>query len=487
MPFIIEKLKKTIGRLTIREKLVLTIGTGTLSVIVLTSSIALYTMINILDRELIDKGIIIATDLSVQSIEPIIHEDTWELHRSIKTIVTSTQKSFLKYIAVLDREGRILAHSDPGTYRVGDFLRNSPNDEKAYRVKDTTIQVIPLNTEENLYDISVPSYVNGNKIGVVRVGMTDREMKKNLAVIMRNIFLLAFFLSVVSIAFGIFLAHRITSPLKKMTENIIKISKGQLKDVMPVETVEKDEVGQMVEIFNEMAKNLKTQKEMDEYLARREKLAMIGELAANIAHEVKNPLTGIKLGIDTLWRLGVKEEILERLDKEIVRLNKVASRLLSFAQLQPLALQKTDIKHIVEEAMYFVSKVAEKRGIKMHCRVAEQDILVDVDADQVQQALLNIILNSIHATENGDDICISIQREGAWTKVVVSDTGKGILPDDLPRIFEPFYTNKPLSTGLGLAIAHKIITEHRGDIKVDSVEGEGTTVTITLPNNGDNP
>lgn len=487
MPFVKESLKKTLGRLTIRKKLVLTIGLGTLSVIVLTSSIALYNMIKILERELIDKGTIIATDLSVQSIEPIMHEDTWELYRSIKTLLTSTQKPFLKYIAVLDREGRILAHSDPGTYRIGDFIRNSPADEKAFLVTDTLIQVIPLSVEETLYDISVPSYINGEKIGAVRVGMTDLEMKKNLAVIMRNIILLAFFLSVVSIAVGIFLAHRITSPLKKMTENIKKISKGQLKDVMPVETVEKDEVGQMVDIFNEMAKNLKTQKEMDEYLSRREKLAMIGELAANIAHEVKNPLTGIKLGIDTLWRLGVKEEILERLDKEIVRLNKVASRLLSFTQSQPLTLQKTDIRNIVEEAMYFVSKVAEKRGVRLHCRVKEQDILVNVDADQVQQALLNIILNSIHATENGDDICISIQKEGTWTKVVVSDTGKGILPDDLPRIFEPFYTSKPLSTGLGLAIAHRIITEHRGDIKVDSIVGEGTTVTITLPNNGDNP
>lgn len=479
-----QSLKKTIGNLTIRQKLVLTIGTGTLSVIFLTSTIALYNMINILERELVDKGIIIANNLSLKSIEPIIHEDTWELYRNIKTIVGNTQEPFLNYIAVLDKEGRILAHSKPSTYRIGDFFRNSPYDEKAFRATETTVQLIPLNAEETLYDITEPCYINGEKIGFVRLGMSDRTMKRNLAVIIQNIFVLAFFLSVVSIAAGIFLAHRITSPLKKMTENIMKISKGQLKEVIPVEIVEKDEVGQMVDIFNEMAKNLKTQKEMDEYLSRREKLALIGELASNIAHEVKNPLTGIKLGLDALRRNGEKENILERLDHEILRLNKVASRLLSFTQTQPLTLKKTNIMKVVEEAMYFVSKVAKKRDVKLHCHATEEEIFVNIDADQVQQVLLNIILNSVHATEKGDDISISIQKEDARVKVVISDTGKGILPDDLPRIFVPFYSSKPLGTGLGLSIAHHIITEHKGDIKVESVVGEGTTVTIILPNNG---
>lgn len=474
-------LLKTLRFLTIRQKLILTISSGTLFVIFLTSAIALYQVSKVLEKELINKGIIMATNLSKQSIEPIIHEDIWGLYKSVKTMAGSTYTPFLSYIVILDRKGRVLAHSKPRAHRSGDFFREGPFDEKAVLATDTTVQVMPVSKDENLYDIAVPCNVDTEKIGVIRVGLTDRIMRENLTVIKQNIFLLALLLSIFSIAVGVFMAHRITGPLKKITLNIIKISRGQLRDVIPVETAEKDEIGQMAEIFNEMAKNLKTQKEMDEHLARREKLAMIGELAANIAHEVKNPLTGIKLGIDAMRRNGGGEEILERLDNEIVRLNRVVSRLLSFTRTSPLMLKKTEVKHIFEDAMFFVSKVAEKKGIKMHCPTVEPDTFINVDVDQMQQALLNIILNAIHATEQGGNIYISACKDGIWAKIVISDTGRGISPDDLPRIFEPFYSSNPLSSGLGLAISHRIVTEHGGDIHVDSIRGEGTTVTVILP------
>ncbi|MEW6409678.1 MAG: ATP-binding protein [Nitrospirota bacterium] len=474
-------LLKTFRFLTIRQKLILTIGSGTLFVIFLTSAIALYQESKVLEQELIDKGIIMATNLSKQSIEPILQDNIWELYKSVKAMGGSTSMPFLSYIVILDRNGRVLAHSNPRVHRIGDSFSDSPFDEKAFQATKTTVQIMPLSKDENLYDIAVPCKVDNEKIGIIRVGLTDRIMRENLTVIKQKILLLAILLSVVSIAVGIFMAHRITSPLKKITQNIIKISKGQFRDVISVKTIEKDEIGQMADVFNEMAKNLRTQKEMDEHLARREKLAMIGELAVNIAHEIKNPLTGIKLGIDTMRNNGSGEEILERLDNEIVRLDKVVSRLLSFTQTSPLTLKKTEIKHIVEDAMFFTSKVAEKKGIKMHSLKIEPDTFVVVDVDQIQQALLNIILNAIHATERGGNIYISSFKDEKWARIVIRDTGKGISPDDLQRIFEPFYSTNPLSSGLGLAIAQRIVTEHGGDIHIDSIRDKGTTVAVILP------
>ena len=99
----------------------------------------------------------------------------------------------------------------------------------------------------------------------------------------------------------------------------------------------------------------------------------------------------------------------------------------------------------------------------------------------IQQAFLNIILNAIHATGRGGNIYISASKNGTTAKVFIKDTGSGIKPDDMARIFEPFYSTNPMSSGLGLAIAHRIITAHNGDINVESRIGEGTVVTITLP------
>ncbi len=472
---------RILRRLTIRQKLLLTIITGTLAVIFLTSTIALYEMSGILKKDLINKGTIVATDVSKHSIEPIMHDDIWELYKFVRTMAESSHMPFLSYIMILDADGTVLAHSNPHIYRVGDQVLESPLDKNALLATGAVVQVVPISKDENLYDISVPCYLEKQKLGIVRVGLTDRVMKKDLAVIKQNILVLAVFLSLISIAVGIFMAHRITAPLSKITQNIIKISRGKLGDVIPIETSEMDEIGHLTDVFNEMAKNLRTQKEMDEHLAKKERLAMIGELAVNIAHEVKNPLTGIKLGIDTLRRDGSGEDIIERVDREITRLDRVTSKLLSFTHASSPVLEKTEIRQTVEEAVFFTAKVAEKKGIKIYCQTIEQDVFVKLDKDQIQQAFLNIILNAIHATGRGGNIYLSASKNGTTAKVFIKDTGSGIKPDDMARIFEPFYSTNPMSSGLGLAIAHRIITAHNGDINVESRIGEGTVVTITLP------
>ncbi len=471
-----------IRTLTIRQKLIITISTGTLFVIFITGAAALYKMSEFLEKELIDKGAIIATDLSKQSINSILHEDVWELYRYIKTMTASTHMPFLNFIVILDRDGRILAHSNPREHRIGELFRDETDRENIESPPGIDVQQTPLSKEESLYVITVPSYLDNELIGLIKVGLTDRIMKENLSVFMRNIILLSSFLTIISIAVGVFIANHIASPLTKVTQNIIKISEGQLKDIIPVQTTESDEIGRMVTVFNEMTKNLKTQKEMSEYLVKKEKLAMIGELASNIAHEVKNPLTGIKLGIDAMRRDGsTREDVLERLEKEIHRIDRVTSRLLSISKTMPLELKKVALQEIVEESMYFVAKVAAKKGIHMHYSSSEEDICVYADSDQIQQSLLNILLNAIHATEKGGNIYISTKRDDNWASIVVRDTGCGISPEIMPKVFESFFTTNPLSTGLGLAIAQRIVTEHKGDIFIESVIDQGTAVSIVLP------
>lgn len=473
---------KFLKTLTIRQKLIITISSGTLFVIFITGAAALYRMSEFLERELIDKGAIIATDLSKQSINSILHEDAWELYRSIKTMTASTHMPFLKYIVILDKENKILAHSNPGVYRIGAIFRDEYKGEGIKYSSGIDVKQTLLSKEESLYVITVPSYLDSELIGLIKVGLTDRMMKENLSIFMRNIILLSSILTIISIAVGILIAHHIASPLTKVTQNIRKISEGQFKDIIPVKTTESDEIGQMVTVFNEMTKNLKTQKEMSEYLIKKEKLAMIGELASNIAHEVKNPLTGIKLGIDAMRRDGsTRQDVLERLEKEILRIDRVTSRLLSISKTMPLELKKVAMQEIVEESMYFVAKVAAKKGINMHYSSSEEDICVYVDSDQIQQSLLNILLNAIHATEKGGNIYISSKKDEVWGNIVVRDTGCGISPDIMPKVFESFFTTNPLSTGLGLAIAQRIVTEHKGDIFIESTIDQGTTVSIVLP------
>lgn len=257
---------------------------------------------------------------------------------------------------------------------------------------------------------------------------------------------------------------------------------------LPVYNREKVYTGRMVLIYD-----LSEIKQLEKEVQRHERLAALGKMAAGVAHEVRNPLSSIK-GFATLlgskFKTGSDEqEAAHLLVHEAERLNRSITELLNYARPTPLKPEKVNLEEFIGNSLKLISTDANALGVDLLLDVAPETPDVMVDPDRLNQVLLNLYLNGLQSMD-------SIKKQGhllvaaranephdGMVSIEVEDTGAGIPEDLLEKILDPYFTTKPEGTGLGLAMAHKIIDEHGGSIRFTSTEGEGTTVTITLPIN----
>jgi two-component system sporulation sensor kinase A len=221
----------------------------------------------------------------------------------------------------------------------------------------------------------------------------------------------------------------------------------------------------------------------EELLRTSEKLKMAGQLAAGIAHEIRNPLTSLK-GFSKLLLKATGEQAeryYEIMDQEFVRIEMILGELLVLAKPQASVYQDWDIRLIVHEVADLLSSQAILNNVIIQEQAVQEACIVRCDKNQLKQVFMNVVKNAIEAMPTGGLLVISIERDGTDVLVRVTDQGGGIPEDHLRRLGEPFFTTKEKGTGLGLMISHKIIEEHDGHIRYDSRRGEGTTVTIRLP------
>jgi len=225
---------------------------------------------------------------------------------------------------------------------------------------------------------------------------------------------------------------------------------------------------------------------LKEEVARSQRLASLGSLAAGMAHEIRNPLSSIK-GFATYFRERYRDipedrDTADILIQEVDRLNRVITQLLEFARPLTLRQVPVDLAEAAERALQVISGEARKKGISLETRIPRDLPKVPADPDRLQQVFLNLYLNALAAMESGGVLTTAASAAPDGTvRVQVTDTGAGIPEEDLGRVFDPYYTTKQSGTGLGLAIVHKIVEAHGGDIRLESEPGRGTTVTFRIP------
>jgi len=234
-------------------------------------------------------------------------------------------------------------------------------------------------------------------------------------------------------------------------------------------------------LFRDMTEILSLKKEV----ARSQRLAALGNLAAGVAHEIRNPLSSIK-GFATYFKERYRDipedkKTAEIMISEVERLNRVISQLLEFARPLDLNFQKTSLTVLVQHSLRMIEDQARQKGITLDSDEVS-DLELVIDPDKIRQVLLNLFLNAAAAMEDGGTLCVkAVSVDERYIRMTIHDTGCGIRKEDLPRIFDPYFTTKPSGTGLGLAIVHKIMEAHNGYIHIDSAFREGTTVTLILP------
>jgi len=220
-------------------------------------------------------------------------------------------------------------------------------------------------------------------------------------------------------------------------------------------------------------------------LQRSAQLAAVGELAASIAHEVRNPLAGMKGALEVLrTELSVKPSNLEIVDEllaQIARLENLVRDLLTYARPSAIAVQGFDLHDMLDRLLKMYKDEADAAKITINRVYGPGTGRISADPQQMEQVFFNLIHNAIQAMEEGGTLTVTTQATRSATVISFRDTGKGVPADDLDRIFQPFFTTKHRGSGLGLPIVKKIIETHGGFIEVNSTQGEGTAATISLP------
>jgi signal transduction histidine kinase len=285
------------------------------------------------------------------------------------------------------------------------------------------------------------------------------------------------------------LAYLIQRPMVELQEKIGQVSEGNLNVAVSFSR-RNDEIGDLGRNFNHMMQQLRESRAEIERLhrtqmSRAEHLATLGELATGLAHEIRNPLAGIAGVIEIVGRdlpaTSPARAVVKDVRLEITRISRTLTDLLETARPRRPEVRRSNLNTTVEHAVMLARQQVLSRPIKIELQKMPDLPEVEHDSDQVHQVLLNLLLNAVQAMEGAGTVGVEIGAREGYASVVVSDTGRGISPQNLPNIFRPFYTTKGDGTGLGLSLAHRIVEDHHGRIEVSSVVGKGSTFTVLLP------
>jgi two-component system NtrC family sensor kinase len=389
-----------------------------------------------------------------------------------------------------------------------------PERNRIYRTKDghRVLGVInPIYNENDCYTADCHAHPSTQKVlGVLDIGMSltdvDHQIEGNQNKMLA--FAVVLFLGI-SGTIAMFVKRSVSRPVRALVDETKKIASGDLEYTLKIDS--KDEIGELANSFNRMTKDLseaqeelekwsrvlekrveektKELKKTQEQLIQSEKLASLGKLAAGIAHEINNPLTGI-LTYSSLLLKEHKEnpqmkEDLEVIVNETTRCRKIVKGLLEFARQTEPSKTRADINKIVDETFSLLENQALFLNINVEKKLNENLPTVMMDVDQIKQVFVNIILNAAEAMSQGGTLTIGsdFDPEKKFVKVSFTDTGSGISEENLPKIFDPFFSTKRSGrgTGLGLSVSYGIIQRHNGFLEVKSQLGKGSTFTVKLP------
>ena len=302
-----------------------------------------------------------------------------------------------------------------------------------------------------------------------------------------NLFALIFLLgSVLSLTVGWLVSERLTRPLRGLSEGVRAVIAGDYNQRVAVSG--NDELAELSSTFNHMTARLGQLHHLEAQLRRRDRLHALGEVAMGLAHEIRNPLGIIKTATQLLHRradLGETDKRhLEYVVSEVTRINDLITEFLDFAKPSAPVRALQPARPLVEEILGFCKPELENHNIDAHIDDQAPGAMLYADAGQLKQACLNLIVNAIDAMPEGGSLTVRIAREDNYTVIGIADTGQGIAPDMMERIFTPFVTTKASGTGLGLAKVFSIMDSHDGRIECISEIDAGATFNLYIPAHG---
>jgi signal transduction histidine kinase len=432
-------------------------------------------------QEVERKGMILAETMAMASVNALLSHD----YSTVKRFLEAARKDpDIRYAMVLDPTGLVKMHTDLA--EIGRYI----SDEVGARALDSDevlVQAVPGRSGGPVYDVAAPVVAAGRRVGVLRLGLSTQGMEAALQRSRVEVALIGLAALVLGIGGAVLLAQRISRPLRQLLDGARAVSRGDLTWRARVRS--RDEVGELAAAFGAMTENLRTH---IEELIRAERLMLLGELAAGIAHEVRNPLEAIKGAAQVIEEQSGRDPAVAKftriIKEEVTELDRFLEGFLGLARPAPLRLEPVAASALVDEALVLLEPLCGDRGITLVRELAERLPPVTADAYQLKQVLMNLCLNGIQAMPDGGTLTVATHPSSAdergGVEFVVRDTGPGVAESIRSRVFEPFVTTKAGGSGLGLAVSRSIVERHGGRIGMTSAEGRGAAFTVWLPEAG---
>jgi signal transduction histidine kinase len=429
------------------------------------------TVTSAMRSELTNHGISLAQHLSDRVADSILLQDIYRITEAISDIRRNEKD--IEYVYVIDDTGRMLSHTFSSGYPSGILQWN------ALERDSSRIQL--LDTEKGfIRDIGIRVFEGMN--AEVHVGMREDRISQTIARLRNIIIALTGFVigcgSIVS-----FVMSRITTRhLDALVQFTAGLARGDFDQKIQINS--SDEVGELARRFETLSAELKSHREklQESYkqMLRTEKLTALGRLSAGLAHELRNPLTSIKV----LFQTFRDDPKLTKRDMEVVlaaaeQMDDLLTKFLRFAKSDEFNPTEVYLNAVLKQVAKLVQFQLDKQSIALDFQLSK---LPPIKADRslLQQALMNLILNAIEAMPEGGKLSITSQQEDGYYRIGIGDTGRGISEALRDKVFDPFFTTKEDGTGLGLSIVYNIVTLHHGQITVESNE-RGTIFWLRIP------
>jgi signal transduction histidine kinase len=415
--------------------------------------------------------------------------------RLLKSLLKNMEKDrHVMKTYLLDADGNIKQGADSNSIQAIKDISEFRASGNEMAVKIYRDQSIPL-SRAFLHVYNSPSCYQCHSpqkttLGYVIIDFSLQDNKNYIAIARDSSLIFTFSMLVIILFFVLLMHYRfVKKSLFGFSSTINNINEGDLS--RRVSIPESKELGQLGKSFNQMMEKFQmTQKKLLYYhqkeLKDAQKLASIGEMSARLAHDIRNPLTGIVNSIEVIageMKDSPYRPILEEIQRQANRVNSAISNLLKYSRPVEINLVKGNINELVESLVLFLSSQRVNKNINFKLELQEGIPDFSFDAGQLENVLMNLGLNAIQAIEKDGQIIFSTTYDEAAKiiRISVKDTGNGIPPEKEPEVFKPFFTTKTEGTGLGLAIARDIIEKHNGDIRFENFPGAGCVFIISLP------
>ncbi len=458
-------------------------------IIILTIGIVSFGIINIfvvkkivyksLRESLDDNGIFISRNFVSKISDDILHDDKLFVQKDIEEL--SSIDNSISYVFVIDKNGKVISHNFKGDFPRGLISANSISINKRFNIR-----MIFDSFNKNIYrDIAWP--LMDGELGVLRIGFSEKKIKykvNKIVLILEGMVLLFLLIGFFS---SFFISKFVIKPVSKIVNGFKNFDLDTPPAPIMINTG--DEIENLSERFNEMAERLHREhcelKDINQKLIQIEKFSSIGTISASIAHEINNPLAGLKNCVNRLKKNPTWEEIEQYSDLMIKALDKIEESvkgLLNFSRIKNVKFNPLKIDKVIADTITLISYKLRDNKIEFKLDL-KPDVYCVGDSNRLGQVFLNLFLNSIDAMSNGGRLNVMLRRDSNTINVEIEDTGCGIPEKYKNKIFDPFFTTKReyKGTGLGLPISYDIIKLHNGSMEISSKEGKGTKVLISLP------